>query len=102
MCNYCRPDSMIVQIPSLSPPASMNSNPPPNLDKLKSVFGLGAVWDTATVDFSSRTSGHVELKSLKLNILYTALYARVSSLGQGTSDRCRRGALSESSDSVPS
>ena len=34
--------------------------------------------DTATVDFSSRTSGHVELK---LKILYTTLYEQVSSLG---------------------
>jgi hypothetical protein len=40
MSTYCRPDSMMVQIPSSSPPASMSSKPPPNLDKLESVSGL--------------------------------------------------------------
>jgi hypothetical protein len=45
---YCRPDSMIVQMPSLSPPASMSSKPPPNLEKIESVFGLRAVKEIFT------------------------------------------------------
>ena len=45
---YYMPGSISDQKPFLSPPASMSSKPPPNLDKLKSVSDLGTVCEVFT------------------------------------------------------